>query len=318
MYEIINNIDADRFSEVSANPDVEEVNHCAKTIRKSGNDVIIAVGGGSVIDAAKAASVTVNDIAKYHGTGRSVPETHIPLIAVPTTSGTGSEVTNTSVLTNRRTGEKAPIVSDSFYPKLALIDPMLTISMPKSVTASTGIDVLCHAVESYWSRRHLPVCEPLAVKAARLVLDHLARVYENPYDTDARERMSEASLLAGLAFSLPKTTSSHACSYPLTALYGIPHGEACGLTLDYFIKVNAKDERTRNLSSELGFSSVNEFADAVVRLKKAVGLRTNLRDFTLSEKDIDELVRKSHHPNMLNNPIEITDEILYDLYHKLR
>lgn len=315
---ISRSLNADAFTDVSPNPDVAEVNRCSKQIRANGNDVIIAVGGGSVIDLAKAASVTVEDISEYHKTGREIPKEHLPVIAVPTTSGTGSEVTNVSVLTNRKTGEKAPIVSDSFFSKTALVDPALTLSLPKKVTASSGIDVLCHAIEGYWSRGHQPICDALAVYAAKLVFRYLPVAYEHPDDREAREKMAEASLIGGLAFSLPKTTSSHACSFPLTAVYHIPHGEACGLTLDFFVKINASDERTVTLAKTLGFDSPDGLSDAIFNLKKKLNLRTNLAEFHLNGSDIDALVMKSHHPNLRNNPITITDDMLYELYYHLK
>lgn len=305
---------ADLFFDISPNPDVSEVNKCSKLIRTKQNDIIIALGGGSSLDLAKAASVAADDISKYHGTGKAVPEEHIPVIAVPTTSGTGSEVTCVSVLTDRRTGKKSPIVSDSFYPKAALIDPELTLTLPPKVTASTGIDVLCHAVEGYWSKGHQPICDALAVHAIKTVFDYLQTAYSRPEDLAAREKLAEASVIAGLAFTLPKTTSSHACSFPLTSIYNIPHGEACGLTLDRFARINAADPRTVRLAKLLGFADVNALADAIYELKKTVGLRTGLSDFHLSDEQISELVRLSHHPNMNNNPVEITDKVLFDLY----
>ena len=315
---IVSQINADVFTDVSPNPDVTEVDKCSRQIRQNRNDVIIAIGGGSVIDLSKSASVKVENIREYHGTGKTVPNEHIPIIAVPTTSGTGSEVTNASVLTDRALGKKAPIVSGSFFPEIALVDPELTVSMPPKVTASTGIDVLCHAVEGYWSKGHQPICDILAIHSAKLVFEYLPKAYDNPNDIEAREKMSEASLIGGLAFSLPKTTSSHACSFPITSIYNIPHGEACGLTLDFFARVNAVDKRTAKLAAELGFGTIEGFAAAVFELKKKVGLRTDLSEFRLTDENVDELVRKSHHPNLLNNPIEVTDEILYELYNKLR
>lgn len=312
------NITGEVFTDVSPNPDVTEVNRCSKQIRENGNDIIVAVGGGSVLDLAKSASVIVDDITEYHGTGKAVPDEHIPIIAVPTTAGTGSEVTNASVLTNRSIGKKAPIVSASFFPKIALVDPLLTLSMPKEITASTGIDVLCHAIEGYWSKGHQPICDALAVYSAKLVFENLPIAYSQPNDVTAREKMSEASLIAGLAFSLPKTTSSHACSFPLTSIYNIPHGEACGLTLDFFARVNSSDKRVQSLAEQLGFGTAEKLADEILTLKKKVGLRTNLAEFNLTDSQVDELVQKSRHPNLLNNPVEITDELLYDLYNSLK
>jgi alcohol dehydrogenase len=221
-------------------------------------------------------------------------------------------------LTNRETGKKAPIVSRSFYPEIALIDPELTYSLPPYMTASTGIDVLCHAVEGYWSKGHQPICDALAVYAIKSVFKYLPVAYKNGTDSTAREKLSEASVIAGLAFTLPKTTSSHACSFPLTSIYHIPHGEACGLTLDYFARVNEGDERTKQLAVELGYKTVGDFADDIKKLKKDINLRLNLSDFNLSDEEVANLVKLSHHPNLNNNPIDISDNILFDLYNNLR
>lgn len=306
------------FTEFSPNPNLKEVDRLAEILRDDKADFIVALGGGSVMDGAKAASsvaVTGETISTYHGTGVPIPKKHLPVIAVPTTSGTGSEVTNVSVLTDRNKGKKAPIVSDSFYPHFAVIDPELTLSMSPYLTACTGIDVLSHAIEGYWSKGHQPICDALAVYAAKLVFQNLRTAYMDGQNLKAREKMAEASVIAGLAFGLPKTTSSHACSFPLTNLYGIPHGEACGLTLDFFIEINGKnDVRTQQLSGILGFKNSEEMAREVRSLKKDLGLRMDLKDKNLTKEDKNRLITLSHHPNLSNNPVEITDEILRKLY----
>lgn len=156
--------------------------------------------------------------------------------------------------------------------------------------------------------------------AAELVFKYVYRAYRKPDDEEAREKMCEASLIAGLAFTLPKTTSSHACSFPLTNIYHIPHGEACGLTLDYFIRINAKGEggeRVEEFARRIGFKDAEEMADAVLELKKKMGLRCDLKDLELDDDQIAELVRISRHPNLYNNPVEITDEMLDEMYRYL-
>lgn len=245
-----------------------------------------------------------------------MPQKHLPLIAMPTTAGTGSEVTCVSVLTNHAEGKKSPIVSDGFYPTLALIDPELTYSMPPGVTASTGIDVLCHALEGFWSKGHQPVCDALARHACRSVFAYLERACMDGKDKKAREKMAEASVIAGMAFTLPKTTASHACSFPLTNLYHIPHGEACGLTIDYFVKINARAEngRLESFAKDLGFDSAEEMAEEICSLKIKLGLRTDLKDLSLTQEQIEELVKISRHPNLYNNPVEITDGMLREMY----
>lgn len=230
--------------------------------------------------------------------------------------GGGSEVTCVSVLTDHEAGKKAPIVSDGFYPDVAVIDPELTYSMPPAVTASTGIDVLCHAIEGFWSKGHQPICDALALHATELVFKYLERAYKDGNDEEAREKMAEASVIAGMAFTLPKTTASHACSFPLTNIYNIPHGEACGLTLDYFARINAQaeDGRLEVFAKKLGFKDVSDMADAIYDLKERLGLRNDLKDLNLGKEQISELVRISRHPNLYNNPVDITDDMLLEMY----
>ncbi len=311
------------FSEVSVNPEVSEVDACADLIREKKIDFVVALGGGSAMDLAKAASViacTKDSITEYHGTNKKLPLQHLPLIALPTTAGTGSEVTCVSVLSDSKQGKKMPIVSDAFYPHTAIIDPELTYSMPAHVTAATGIDVLAHALEGYWSKGHQPICDACAYHALDLVFQYLERAYTNPTDEEAREKMCEASLIAGLAFTLPKTTSSHACSFPLTNLYHIPHGEACGLTLDYFARINANGKEGKRidlLAQKLGFKDTDDLADHIYDLKTKLHLRKDLKDLSLNEEQIEELVHLSRHPNLLNNPVDITDEMLRDMYQQM-
>lgn len=310
------------YANISPNPDVSEVDACADQLAQGDFDFVVAIGGGSAIDLAKAASATCGiegSVRDYLGTGRPLPDTRLPLVAVPTTAGTGSEVTSVAVISDRERGTKAPIVADSLFPEVAVVDPQLTWSVPPQVTASTGIDVLCHAIEGYWSLGHQPICDALAVHAARIVFTYLPRAVRDGADHEARERLCEASVIAGLAFALPKTTSSHACSFPLTRRYGIPHGEACGLTLDYFCRLNASadDGRVKDLAHALGFTSPKVLADGIAWLRTAVGLRSDLTSLNLTSEDIDWLVQESHHPNLLNNPVPVTDEALYRLYRGL-
>ena len=314
------------YSDISPNPETTEVDACAKLIKDNNVQFTVALGGGSSMDCAKAASTVCfadESIEKYHMTGVNLPNEHLPIIAIPTTAGTGSEVTCVAVLSNHAQGKKGPINNDNFYPAVALIDPELTYSLPKYQTASCGIDVLCHAVEGFWSKGHQPICDALALHASRLVFTYLRRAYKNGDDKEAREKLAEASVIAGMAFTLPKTTSSHACSFPLTNLYHIPHGEACGLTLDYFARVNAKalgeeGKRINTFAKELDFKDMLEMADEILKLKKDLNLRIDLKEFNLTDSQVEELVKTSHHPNMLNNPVEITDDILKDMYESMR
>ncbi|HIV25317.1 MAG TPA: iron-containing alcohol dehydrogenase [Candidatus Scatomonas pullistercoris] len=313
------------YSQISPNPEVTEVDACAALMKEKEVEFTVALGGGSALDCAKAASTicfTEDSIRKYHGTGVELPKKHLPIIAIPTTAGTGSEVTCVSVLSDHELGKKGPINNNNFYPAVALIDPELTYTLPPYMTASCGIDVLCHAVEGFWSKGHQPICDALALHASELVFENIRTVYNDPQNKEARARMAEASVIAGLAFTLPKTTSSHACSFPLTNILHIPHGEACGLTLDYFARINAADPvegpRINRFAQKLGFKDMNDMADAIAQLKKDLKLRTDLKEFNLTDEQVAELVRGSKHPNMLNNPVEITEEMLDKMYQSMR
>lgn len=315
------------FSDVRPNPTTENVDACVKLIRENHADFAVALGGGSPMDCCKAACAIAkgNDVIRsYHTGGKAVDANEaIPMIAVTTTSGTASEVTNISVLTDTDLNLKNPMNDPAMYPKIAVIDPELTVSVPKQITASTGLDVLAHAIESYWSSINQPVCTACAIYSARLVFEWLEKAYNNPTDLTAREKMAEASIVAGVAFSHPRTTGSHACSFPLTNIYGVPHGEACAFTLDYFVKFNARyadsDGRISALAKDCGFSSAEEMADEITAMKKRMGMRTTLAEIgCTTDEQIKELTQKSMSMLMTRNPIPLTEENIYEMYQSLR
>lgn len=311
------------YSNISANPDVTECDACAGLLKKNSCDFVVALGGGSVMDCAKAAAticLTDNSVECLIGQGKQIPQAHLPVIAIPTTAGTGSEVTCVSVLSDHSKGLKFPISSDSFYPAVAIVDPELTYSLPAYMTACTGFDVLCHSIEAYWSIHHQPICDALAVHAARLVLSHLLNAYRNPEDATAREKMAEASVVAGLSFAMPKTTSAHACSYPLTNLLGIPHGEACALTITHFLRFNAANgsDRPQLLAQELGYADANALADAIEGLRTKTGLLSDLKSYHLNDMQLEALVQGSKHPNLRNNPVTVSEDDLRTIYSAIR
>jgi len=244
----------------------------------------------------------------------------LPLIAIPTTAGTGSEITSVAVLSDHNKGIKAPLNSKGFFPTLAIVDPELTYSVPPYITACTGFDVLCHAIEAYWSIHHQPICDALAIHAARLVIENLETVFNEPNNHQARENMAEASVTAGLAFALPKTTSAHACSYPLTNILGIPHGEACAMTITHFIRYNTENGCTRveELAKRLGFDNAHKLADHIDSMRERTGMSMDLKKFNITDNIYEQIVEGSKHPNLKNNPIEVSEDFLRDMYSKLR
>ena len=315
------------FSDIRPNPTTDNVNACVDVMRSIGADFAVALGGGSPMDCCKAACAIAkgdDKIEAYHSGGKAISaDEAIPMIAVTTTSGTASEVTNISVLTDLAKNLKQPMNDPAMYPKIAVIDPVLTLTVPPQITASTGLDVLSHAIESYWATLNQPICSACSVYAARLVFEYLERAYNHPDDLLAREKMAEASIVAGVAFSHPRTTGSHACSFPLTNIYGVPHGEACAFTLDYFVKFNAEhadeDGRITAFARDCGFDTPYAMADEIAAMKRRMGMRTNLSQIgCTTDEQIRELTQKSMSMLMKRNPIELTEENIYNMYINLR
>ncbi len=315
------------FSDIRPNPTTKNVDDCTDLLRKTKADFAVALGGGSPMDCCKAACAIARGsdvISSYHTGGKPVSAAEaIPMIAFPTTSGTASEVTNIAVLTDTDKNLKTPMNDPAMYPKTAVIDPELTLSVPPQITASTGLDVLSHAVESYWSTLNQPICSACSVYSAKLVFKYLERAYNDPGDLEAREKMAAASITAGVAFSHPRTTGSHACSFPLTNLYGVPHGEACAFTLDYFIKFNADhaDEsgRLAAFARQCGFEDAYAMANEITEMKKRMGMRTRLSEIGCTTgEQISELTKASMSMLMTRNPVPLTEKNILEMYNALR
>lgn len=320
-----NGVIVDVFSDIRPNPTTDNVNECVKVLRENNADFAVALGGGSPMDCCKAAcAIAKGDdiIESYHTCGKPInADEVIPMLAVATTSGTGSEITNISVLTDLNKNVKSTMNDMLMYPKAAIVDPRLTLSVPPKVTASTGLDVLAHALESFWSVLHQPICEACAVHATRLVFKWLYKAYCEPENLEAREKMAEASIIAGVAFSNPRTAGSHACSFPLTNLYGVPHGEACAMTLDYFTRFNAEAEngRLHDFARDCGFSDAYRMADAITELKKKMGMACTLTEIGVkTEEEIETLTKMSMTPLMERNIIPLSYNDIKNLYLNMR
>ncbi|MBR2454791.1 MAG: iron-containing alcohol dehydrogenase [Clostridia bacterium] len=309
------------FSDIRPNPTTDNVNACVKALRENNADFAVALGGGSPMDCCKAAcAIAKGDdiIESYHTGGKPINKDEvIPMIAVATTSGTGSEITNISVLTDLLKNVKSTMNDPLMYPKAAIVDPRLTLSVPPKVTASTGLDVLAHALESVWSVLHQPICESCSVHATKLVFEWLYKAYSEPQNLEAREKMAEASIVAGVAFSNPRTAGSHACSFPLTNLYGVPHGEACAMTLDFFTRFNAEAEngRLNKFARDCGFSDAYALADAISDLKKKMGMAMTLTEIGVeTSEEIETLTKMSMTPLMERNIIPLSYDDIKNMY----
>ncbi len=303
--------------DVDPNPTIQNVDTVAQKVCESLADCIIALGGGSSIDCAKAVSVAVAQ--GLHGVdllnGATIYKA-LPLIAIPTTAGTGSEVTKSSVLSDPASGKKSAVFGVQMFPRLALVDPEYTYTMPPKVTAATGLDVLAHAIDSMSTQKSNHVSEALAMKACKLAVRSLERAITDGSDVDARADMSQASNIAGLAFSQTGTAGSHACSYVLTGKYHVPHGEACAFTLDDWVVINAKARPHLNdYYRELGFERAEDFAVWINSMKEIGGLRTRLSEIGIPESGVAELAKAADADhNMVNNVAKIGYDGVYAVF----
>jgi alcohol dehydrogenase len=237
------------FDEVEPNPSYETVEKGYGIYKDQECDLLIGFGGGSPIDAAKAIGVMATNPgeAKQYAGGR-IPNPIPPLIAVPTTAGTGSEVTIFSVITDTEQKFKTAFAGQNILPKLALLDPQLLVSLPPKVIASTGMDALTHAIEAFISLRANPMTDALALESIRMIAENLRAFYANPNNVDAAGHMLIASTLAGLAFTDALTGIVHAMAHPLSAHCGIPHGAANAVILPHameYCRIASPEKFTR-------------------------------------------------------------------------
>lgn len=310
------------FTGIKPNPTVQNCDDCVDMLRKEHCDFVVAIGGGSVLDCAKFArfvATVEGSTADYlHGT-RPIAKKGLPFVAIPTTSGSASEVSGVSVLTDEAANVKKAIGHPLLYPEFALVDPILTISCPTSVTAISGIDVLAHALESFYNVNHQPFTDLFAEHAARLVFKNLRIACNEPNNIEARAAMAEASVAAGQAFNITGTAAAHACSYPLTQIFGVPHGEACAMTLAAFWRLNATvDPRLDAFSKRLGFNDAIDLANEIDEIKRDLGLRMTLADAGITtEEQLEALIADSFAPNIALNPVKMNVDNLRTLYTSL-
>ncbi|HEV2527422.1 MAG TPA: iron-containing alcohol dehydrogenase [Thermomicrobiales bacterium] len=279
------------FDGVSPNPRDNECQAAAALARDEGITVIVAIGGGSPIDAAKcaAALATNGGTARDWAVPRRLAHDPLPLIAIPTTAGTGSEVTRGAVITDEEHRTKLTVKDDRMAPRLALVDPELTHSVPPHVSAATGIDVLTHAIEAYTGRRSNAISDGLALQAMRLVGAHLVDAVHDGSNAAAREGMMMASLLAGMAFGNADVAAVHCLAEALGGRYDTPHGVANAVMLPVVMRYNAgaDPQRHANVADTLGVD-IREYGPeeaarlavtAVADLVRTVGIPA-LRDLS--------------------------------------
>lgn len=319
---------AEVFNEVEANPSVETVERAAKEFKDSGADCIIALGGGSPMDVAKAVGVVAvygGSIKDYEGAGK-VPGKIIPVIAIPTTAGTGSEVTAFTVITDRARNYKLTVFSYELIPRYALLDTELIMSLPAPVAAATGIDALVHAIEAYLSKAASPFSDSMAEKAMELIGANLHLFVADRSNKEAASAMLTGSMFAGLAFAWARLGNVHAMAHPLGGFFDVPHGVANAILLPVVMEYNALADQGRYrkiynfLSPE--HNDIKDFtAECLVKKIKALthslGIPENLTEVGVTEDKIPAMAEDAMKSgNILVNPRQTALEDIIELYHK--
>lgn len=321
-------IKVDAYTETEGNPSVETVEKAAAAFCKSGANFIIALGGGSPMDVAKAVGVVARyggSITEYEGGGR-VPGDIIPLIAIPTTAGTGSEVTAFSVITDHSRNYKLTVFSYKLIPAYAILDPELLTTAPVSVAAACGIDAMVHALEAYISKDASPFSDAMAEKALELIGKNIRRYVADRTDIEAAEAMITGSLFAGIAFSWARLGDVHAMSHPVSAYFDVPHGVANAILLPTIVEYNALADRGKYLklfnyisltpASEAEFESVM-LVDLLTELNEQLGIPGSLGEVGVTADKFDAMADDAMKSgNIAVNPRSTTKKDVLSLYEK--
>ena len=318
----------DIFTDVEANPSVTTVEKATEAFKEAGADFIVALGGGSPMDVAKAVGVTAKfggSITEYEG-AHKVPGKIIPLIAIPTTAGTGSEVTAFSVITDHSRDYKLTVFSYELFPSYAILDPELLTSAPASVAAACGIDAFIHAEEAYVSTAASPFSDAMAEKAMELIGKNIRRFVARRTDLEAAEAMLTGSLFAGIAFSFARLGNVHAMSHPVSAFFNVAHGVANAVLLPVIAEYNAladhgRYEKIYNYISEEK-EPVKDFkpemlVEEIKKLNASLGIPKTLSEVGVTEDKIPQMAADAMKSgNIAANPRQTTLKDVEMLYRK--
>lgn len=315
------------FSNVDPNPNEKNLNSGITAFKEGNHDGVIAFGGGSGLDLGKLVAFMVGqdrsvwdfeDVSDWWT--RANPNTIFPIVAIPTTAGTGSEVGRASVLTNSDTLEKKIIFHPQILPKVVICDPELTIEMPKSITAGTGLDAFAHCVEAFSSPHYHPMSQGIAVEGMRLVIENLGKVYSDGSDIEARANMMSAALMGATAFQ-KGLGAIHALSHPIGAVHHTHHGTTNAVCMPAVLRLNESkirdrfDSVTGYLGIQNGFSGFKVFVD---EFNASLNIPLRLSDLGVENPDLGKLVKGAlSDPSCGGNPVKLTSDNLKALFEEV-
>lgn len=313
------------FTDVQQNPTTDDVDSALAVAREANVDLIVGLGGGSSMDCAKGVNFLLSNggrMEDYWGVGKAT-KPMLPMIAVPTTSGTGSEAQSFALIANSKTHMKMACGDKKAACKIAILDPELTVSMPASVTAATGVDAISHAVESYVSTSRNPVSQLFSRQSWQLTAKSFCRVMQRPTDIDGRGQMQLGAYLAGAAIENAMLGAAHACANPLTAHYEITHGVAVGIMLPHIIRYNTAvvGRLYGDLAVDCGLCAANDsragelLADFVRELIAESGQATSLAAWNIHPDSLSQLAEEASTQWTGNfNPRPVDQQSLKEIY----
>ena len=316
------------YSDIKANPTIENVQHGVEAFKKSGADYLIAIGGGSSMDTSKAIGIIIanpefEDVRSLEGVAPT-KKPCVPIIAVPTTAGTAAEVTINYVITDVERKRKFVCVDPHDMPIIAIVDPDMMSSMPKGLTASTGMDALTHAIEGYTTKAAWEMTDMFHLEAIKLISASLRDAVENK--KEGREGMALGQYVTGMAFSNVGLGVVHGMAHPLSAFYDTPHGVANAVLLPYVMAFNAPytGEKFREIARAMGIGNVDAMSqeeyrqaaiDAVRQLSKDVGIPQTLREIGVKEEDLEALSEAAMADVCTGgNPRPCSKELVWEVY----
>lgn len=326
-----------KYTEIPPDSSIEIINEITRLYKQLDCDSIVAVGGGSVIDTAKGVRMTLSqqkeNILELVGCEMINYGNHIPFVAIPTTSGTGSEATIVAVILDKARNMKMEFISYFLLPDVSVLDPRMTLTLPAKTTASTGMDALCHAIEAYTCLQKNPMSDAYAISAIEIIRDNLIKAVENENDKKVRLAMANASLMAGVSFSNSMVGVIHAIGHAIGGVSHVPHGDAMSILMPHCMKFNKdklKDEYAKLLLHIAGpevyaNTKYEDRADKTIeyvenmlyKLNKICGLPTKLSQTNVKKEDFNEIAKKALDDGaMIVNPKQVDFEDVMDILEK--
>jgi alcohol dehydrogenase len=307
------NFDYVIYQDTEENPSFKNVERGADIAKKNNVDFIIGVGGGSSMDAAKGIAILATNkgtLAEYIS-GKEIENAPLPIICIPTSSGTGSEVTPYAVFTDPDQEIKTAIAHDKIFPQTSIIDPELTYSMPEQVTVNTGLDALTHSIEAFLSTESFELNDQLAIQSIKIIIENLGNAAKGKHE--AMDKMAHASMLGGIAIAHASTILPHIMGYPLTVFHNIPHGKANAIILPAFLNYMKKNSTAKEKVEII--LNLFEKVDGVEKFINDLGVSTKLSDYGINKTEFEQFAKKTIVKGDVNiTPAKLTEKSIVSIY----